>query len=64
METILEFVRRRLADEKGRLPTVASESGVPFGTLKKIACGDTRAPRIDTLERLASYFRGRSSRAA
>lgn len=63
MESILDFVRRHLADAKGRLPTVASESGVPFGTLKKIACGDTRAPRIDTLERLAEYFRGRSRAA-
>ena len=57
MESIHDYVLAELQKRNGNWPTVARESGVPYGTLKKIAIKSTSAPRIDTLERLASYFR-------
>lgn len=57
MESIHDYVLTELQKRAGHWPRVARESGVPYGTLKKIATRVTPAPRIDTLERLASYFR-------
>lgn len=58
MESIHDYVLTELKKRNGTWPQVARESGVPYGTLKKIAVGSTSAPRIDTLEQLAKYFRG------
>ena len=59
MESIHDYVLERLKARKGSWPTVAAESGVPYGTLKKIATLEDHRPRIDTLEKLASYFRSK-----
>ncbi|MDO9596716.1 MAG: helix-turn-helix transcriptional regulator [Azoarcus sp.] len=39
--------------------TVASESGVPFSTLAKIAQGSVRHPSVHTIQRLADFFTSR-----
>lgn len=58
MDSIHDYVLSELKKRSGQWPTVAKDSGVPYGTLKKIAVGSTPSPRIKTLERLAMYFRG------
>jgi predicted transcriptional regulator len=62
MESIHDYVLAELGKRNGSWPTVARESGVPYGTLKKIATKSTTAPRIDTLEQLAAYFREQGMR--
>jgi len=57
MESIHDYVFDRLQAHKGNWPQVSKITGVPYGTLKKIGTRVSRAPRIDNLEKLASYFR-------
>lgn len=56
-QPIHDYVVSRLQASKGRLPQVAKETRVPLSTLRKVANRSTRAPRIDTLEAIASYYR-------
>lgn len=44
----------RLAAHKGRWPRVAHASGVPISTVRKIAQGHTKNPRIETVDRVNS----------
>lgn len=60
MESIFEFVLSQLQAAKGTWPKVASESGVPKRTIEKIARGEIPNPGINTVEKLASYFRART----
>lgn len=57
MSETLQFVIQELEKRKGTWPTLAAESGVSKRTFEKIVNGDTRNPRIDTVEKLALYFR-------
>jgi transcriptional regulator with XRE-family HTH domain len=57
MSETLTFVVAELHKRKGHWPTLAREAGVSKRTFEKIAHGLTRNPRIDTVEKLASYFR-------
>lgn len=54
----------RLDDAKGRWPEIAVASGVPYRTVQKIGSGKTRTPRIDSVEKLAKYFRDHQADAA
>lgn len=60
-ESTAEMLRRRLGEEKGNWPTIADESGVPYGTLEKIAQGDTKNPQSDTTDKLRAWFRARDA---
>jgi predicted transcriptional regulator len=40
---------------------VATLSGVPLGTLRKIAYSEVEDPRFSTVKRLADYFRDREA---
>jgi len=62
MESMLKNVLRHLAATKGSWPTVAEESGVPFRTLEKIGRGESRDPKISTLQMLFDHFNGRGRR--
>lgn len=53
---MLATVLRRLSQEKGRWQRVALESGVPYQTITKIACGFVLNPRILTVQPLFDYF--------
>lgn len=55
-ESTTEYLRRRLHEEKGRWPTIAMESGVPYGTIEKIAQGDTTNPQVKTADALRAWF--------
>lgn len=50
--TSLDLLRKRLAKRKGRWPDVAEASNVPVSTVRKIAQGHTRNPRIETVDRI------------
>lgn len=56
-ESILGYVMDRLDAAKGQWPQIADDSGVPYRTVQKIGSGKTRSPRIDSVEKLAKYFR-------
>lgn len=56
-----EFVRTRLQSKVQSLYAVARGSGVPFSTVQRIASGQTPAPRVDTVEKLARYFRDQTT---
>lgn len=55
---ILDYVLKRLEQSKGQLPRVATESGVPYRTLQKIASGETKDPGVSIVQKLADYYRG------
>lgn len=56
IEPILAFVRRRLDASRGEWTLIASNSGVPYHTLTKIAQGAVENPRIHTVQRLVDLF--------
>lgn len=43
--------------------TVAEKSGVPLGTLRKIAYSEVEDPRFNTVNKLNTYFRGLDKKA-
>lgn len=47
---------KRLRHDRGLYPHIAKESGVPYTTLTKIACGQVKRPYRQTLDRLAAYY--------
>lgn len=55
-EPILNFVKRKLTENKGLLTKVSRECDVPYSTLMKIAQGVIENPRIRTVQKLADYF--------
>lgn len=57
------YVLDQLERTKYRWPSVAEGSGVPVRTIEKIASRQTRYPRIDTVEKLAHYFREREQKS-
>lgn len=62
-ESIYAFVLEKLQATKYRWPAVSAGSGVPIRTLEKIARQETRNPKIETIEKLASYFREQDAAA-
>ena len=59
-ETILGYVRRRLREEGStNWPEIAVLAAKPLSTLRKIAYGDRRNPRLDTIEPIAATLRSR-----
>ena len=55
-EPILEFVKRKLSENKGILTRVARDCDVPYSTLMKISQGVVANPRIGTIQKLSDYF--------
>ena len=54
MARIREVVRSRDLS----LIQVSRESGIPFGTLKRVYYGDTLDPRVSVLQKLHDYLEG------
>jgi predicted transcriptional regulator len=55
--TTLDFVKARLERLRGQWKRVATESGVPYKTIKNIMQGRTKDPRMSNVERLRDYLR-------
>jgi transcriptional regulator with XRE-family HTH domain len=49
-----EVIQRLRATKDRR--EIAKRSGVPYGTVVKIACGITKNPRNDSIDALRAYF--------
>lgn len=60
---IYDFVMANLKAKTIPQKTIARESGVPFGTLSKIAQGLVKDPGVHTVQRLADYFSGKKPQA-
>lgn len=61
----LRYVQRQL--KKGTpkdWKIVSKQSDVPFGTIKRIAYGETKNPLSITVDKLAAHFRTKERRAA
>lgn len=54
--TSLEFVKTRLFRLKGQWKRVATESGVPYKTIKNLMQGETLDPRTSTIDKLITYL--------
>lgn len=55
-EPVLDFVKRKLAENKGILTRVSRDCDVPYSTLMKISQGVNKNPRIQTLQKIADHF--------
>lgn len=55
-ETMFVFVKRRLAESRGRLPDVARGAGIPVSTVRKIAQGQIDDPAVSKVQKLSDYF--------
>jgi len=53
---MLDFVRKKLSESKGRLPQISKECEIPYSTLVKIHQGSTSNPRIRTIQKIADFF--------
>lgn len=54
----LSFVKKALDSMRPvEWAVVAEKSGVPLGTLRKVAYGEVTDPRFWTVNKLATYFR-------
>ena len=60
-EPILDYIRRRLAETKGRHNQIAKASGVPQSTISRVYKGCN--PRVETAQRLADYFERQERRS-
>jgi len=52
-----DIILKRLENRpQADLVAISEQSGVPFHTLLKIASGETKNPRVRTVEQLQRYF--------
>jgi hypothetical protein len=56
METITDFVKRKLDESRHKWPGVAAGSGVPISTIRKISQGVIGNPGVNHVEALAKHF--------
>jgi predicted transcriptional regulator len=54
--TLLESIERVRGLSWPELEVIAKGAGVPFHTLRKIASGETRDPRVSTIAALQQYL--------
>jgi len=60
-EPILEYVLRGLRESDKPLHEIAKEAGVPYFTVQKWKRRKgTKNPRVDTVQKLANYFRAQA----
>ena len=65
MASILDTLLSHLdACSTAQIEAAAQASNVPYHTVAKIKRRDTLNPRIDTVQRLLTYFQGASARPA
>jgi hypothetical protein len=62
MESMHQYVLEQLERARPDWETVSKGSGVPVSTIKKIVSRDIEYPRVDKVEKLATYFRTQKRR--
>ena len=55
-QPMIDYVRDQLASAKGSWPKIAKETGVAYGTLKRIYYDVDSSPRLENVEPLYNYF--------
>jgi hypothetical protein len=56
---LLGFVRSNLrAVGPKAWPAISEATGKPLSLLRKVAYGDRKNPKLDTIQPIANYFRG------
>lgn len=63
-ESIYLYVLGKLQEAKGDWPALAEETGMSLRTIEKIARREVKDPGVSHIEKLATYFRTRSSSIA
>lgn len=64
METMLDYVLRKLEESRGTWPDISEKTGVPYDTITKIAQRKIEDPKVSKLQTLADYFRDIEQTAA
>jgi len=54
----------RLRADSGNFPAVAEATGLTRMQVSRIASGETKAPRIDTAQKIADYYDRREKKIA
>ena len=55
--SLLDFVLQGLEKHRGAWPEVAKVTGIPYSAICKLAQQQHKNPRLDKIEKLATYFR-------
>lgn len=58
-QAMLEYVRQKLIDSKGRWPIIAKETDVAYFTIASIVNKAGLDPRIGSIQPLYNYFRAK-----
>lgn len=61
MSDFQSLLSRLRAAPASELHAIAAKSGVPYSTLRKLREATTKNPRIQTVERLRSYYTEQSA---
>lgn len=56
MNPSMSTLRTDLARARGRWPQIATDTGVNYFTVARIARGETPSPQIDTFEKLRAWL--------
>lgn len=54
---------KRLKADRGNWAAIAEVTGLSRMQISRLASGETQNPRIDTAQKIADYYKGRSRRA-
>jgi hypothetical protein len=57
VETMYQYVKRKLGENKGRMVKIAEETGLPYPSVYSIHHGSTLNPSVHTVQTLHDYFR-------
>lgn len=57
IETMYQYVMRKLRENKGRHSAIAHEVGLSGNTLHSISSGKTESPTVHNIQKLHDYFR-------
>ena len=53
---MLDHLKRRLGESRGRWPQISEATGVPYFTITNIAQGKVENPGVLTVQKLLDYF--------
>jgi len=54
--TLLESIERLRRCSRSDIRVISEKTGLPFHTLCKIATGETKDPRVSTIQALTEYY--------
>lgn len=63
MDELQDLLARLRSEPPNRIRALADETGIPYGTLRKLRGGDTANPRYSTLKKLRTHYVERRGQA-